>query len=224
VALFRKLECWIDPVARDGPDAMAVDEWLCGAAAVPVLRVYRWLGEWCSIGYFGKLDEARARIDCPQHVRRITGGGFVDHRADWTYSLVVPRPDPVADLRGGESYLAIHQALVDALQTEGIICRLSTGEAVAGEAMCFANPVDHDVVGADGGKLAGAGQRRAANGLLHQGSVACAALGDASRARAMAFAMRLADRVETVDFEPDPEWVETMVRERYGCDGWTTRR
>jgi len=224
VAIFRRLECWIDPDARDGPHAMAVDEWLCGVAEAPVLRVYGWLGDWCSLGYFGSLAEAESRVDCPNRVRRITGGGIVDHRADWTYSLVIPKSDPVAGFRGGESYRAIHAALAEVLRDEGVDCRLTSGGAVAGEALCFANPVDHDVVGAAGGKLAGAGQRRSAAGLLHQGSVALAADAASSGARAFALAARLADRVDAVDFSPDPDFLSRLVVDRYGRAEWTARR
>lgn len=203
---------------------MAVDDWLCGTATAPVLRIYDWAGEWCSLGYFGSLAEAVERIDCPQWVRRITGGGVVDHRVDWTYSLVIPKSDPVANLRGGESYRAIHETLAATLCAEGVDCRLSSGAAVAGEALCFANPVDHDVVGAAGGKLAGAGQRRSATALLHQGSVALPAADEASRTRAHALANRLADGVAMVDLLPDAAWIDQQVRDRYARDDWTARR
>lgn len=203
---------------------MAVDDWLCDMATSPVLRVYEWAGDWCSLGYFGKLAEAMERIECRQWVRRITGGGVVDHRVDWTYSLVIPKSDPVVKLRGAESYRAIHAALVAALCAEGVACQLSSGAAVAGEALCFANPVDHDVVDAAGVKLAGAGQRRSAAALLHQGSVALPADGEASRARAHRLANRLADEVAMVDLLPDAAWIDRQVRDRYSRDDWTARR
>jgi len=222
VAIFRELEYWIDPEARDGPHAMAVDEWLCGVAVRPVLRVYRWNGDWCSVGYFGNLADAKSRIACPNWVRRITGGGVVDHRRDWTYSLVIPKSEPAANWRGDASYRAIHEVLAAVLCAEGFACRLSSGEAVADEALCFANPVDHDVVGADGEKIAGAGQRRSRVGLLHQGSVAAGG-GDPDQ-RGLALARALAVQMKRVEFDPDVEVVGGMVRERYGCGAWLERR
>lgn len=222
MAIFRKLQYWLDPEARDGPHAMAVDEWLCGVIDCPVLRVYRWDGDWCSVGYFGNLAEAKTRIECTNWVRRITGGGVVDHRADWTYSLVIPKSEPAANWRGDASYRAIHEALAAVLRAEGINCRLSSGESVAGEALCFANPVDHDVVDANGEKIAGAGQRRSRVGLLHQGSVALVA--GASEKRTLALAEKLAERVATAEFWPKAEAVGCLVKERYGNREWLERR
>ena len=203
---------------------MAVDEWLCGVAKVPVLRVYRWDGDWASLGYFGKLAAAMARIDCPNWVRRMTGGGVVDHRVDWTYSLVVPKEDPLANLRGDASYRMLHEVLAEVLSNEGVACGLSTGAAVAGEPLCFANPVDHDVTGPGGGKLAGGGQRRTREALLHQGSVALSTDGAASVMRGLALARGLAERVVAVDLVPDCDRVEQLCQVRYGNESWLKRR
>ena len=82
---------------------MAVDEWLLETATLPVLRVYRWAGEWASIGYFGEVTAARAAFPGVNLVRRWTGGGMVDHRADWTYTIVAPHSEPLAGCRGAES-------------------------------------------------------------------------------------------------------------------------
>lgn len=224
VSIFHHLQCWIDPVDRHGPHAMAVDEWLCGVADSPILRVYRWRGDWCSVGYFGEIQAARARIDCINWVRRITGGGVVDHRNDWTYSLIIPKEEAVANWRGDASYRAIHEALAGALRLEGIDCRLSSSESVPGETLCFSNPVDHDLVDAQGTKLAGAGQRRSRHGLLHQGSVAISAQDEASHVRAWAMAGALAEGYQLWDAQPDPQVIEKIVRSRYGCDAWLQRR
>jgi len=222
VAIFRELGFWIDPEARDGPHAMAVDEWLCGVARCPLLRVYRWDGDWCSVGYFGNLADAKSRITCPNWVRRITGGGVVDHRDDWTYSLVIPKSEPAASWRGGSSYRAIHEALACVLRSEGVDCGLSSGEVVEGEALCFANPVDHDVMGLGGEKIAGAAQRRSRAGLLHQGSVRVNRVD--SKQRTLALAEALSERVFHAGLFPDAVAVEEMVRERYGSVGWLERR
>ncbi len=170
--LFRKLLLWIDPEARPGPEAMAVDEWLLETATTPVLRVYRWAGDWASVGYFGQLAAARAAFPGAGVVRRWTGGGMVDHRADWTYTLAVPLTEPLANQRGAGSYRDIHEILAHVLDGEGITASLSLGAEETGDALCFANPVTHDILGQGGIKLAGAGQRRSLQGLLHQGSVA----------------------------------------------------
>jgi lipoyl(octanoyl) transferase len=213
--VFEELELWVDPVARAGPEAMAVDEWLLETRALPLLRVYDWAGEWGSVGYFGKIEEARERLPGLDWVRRWTGGGVVDHRCDLTYSLIVPKGHPVAEMRGGESYRRIHELLISAVREEGMIPALSERREKAG-ALCFENPVEFDVVGAAGEKLAGAAQRRGRAGLLHQGSVAVRFRGDV-------FADRLAAGWAEVEISTDEERVGRLVAEKYGKREWLER-
>jgi lipoate-protein ligase A len=215
---------WIDPVKRPGPEAMAVDEWLLETADSPVLRVYGWLGEWGSLGYFGSLTDARASFPGVDWVRRWTGGGTVDHRNDWTYTIVAPSGGGLAKVRGAESYRVIHQALAACLAEEGLLARLSTRAGKTGAAACFQNPVNHDIVGAGGAKLAGAGQRRTKRGLLHQGSVAAACDPEKSHARARRLAACLADDWHVTDLLPPQVWIDKKVLDRYGSLPWTARR
>ena len=222
---MRKMLLWTDPVPRSGPEAMAIDEWLLENATLPVLRTYRWSGDWASIGYFGTLAEARAHFPQLEIVRRWTGGGMVDHRADWTYTLVIPRSESLANLRGGESYEKIHHALAEALRVEGLSVRASDETEETGADLCFENPVQHDLVGADDRKIAGAGQRRTRHGLLHQGSVAAPCSGDLDfQKRSENLASRLA--VEWESFTPliDMEDIRLRISNRYGCAEWTNRR
>ncbi len=207
----------MDPVKRPGPEAMAVDEWLLETAEMPVLRVYGWLGEWGSVGYFGNLAEARTAFPGVEWVRRWTGGGTVDHRADWTYTVVAPAAETLADARGAESYRMLHAVLAEVLAGEGIDARLSSGAAETGAAACFENPVSHDLVDAAGRKLAGAGQRRSKHGLLHQGSVAAAC--DPAR-----LAASLAENWEFHQFHPPANVISAKVLKRYAQAAWTARR
>jgi lipoate-protein ligase A len=224
MAKLAKLGVWMDRVKRPGPEAMAVDEWLLATATEPVLRVYEWDGEWASVGYFGKMAEAREAITGVNWVRRWTGGGLVDHRADWTYTLVLPHPAPLAMARGAESYRAIHAALAAALAAEGLDVRLSGGDAGTGAALCFANPVHHDLVAADGRKLAGAGQRRTRLGLLHQGSVASPCDAAVSRLRAERLAGGLAESWGLVSIGINEERIAESVAGRYGLARWVEKR
>ena len=221
--IFDQLQLWIDPVKRPGPEAMATDEWLLEISRTPVLRVYGWLGEWSSVGYFGKLTEAKASFPEIACVRRWTGGGMVDHRADWTYTLVSPREEKLTGLRGAESYRMIHGLLAETLKAEGIEVRLSTGNEETGASLCFENPVSHDLVDLAGRKLAGAGQRRTSRGLLHQGSVAVPCEPEQSKARARRLAACMSANWHEIERNPPSENLAERVRERYGRAAWTQR-
>ncbi len=222
--VVEKLQLWVDEVARNGPESMAVDEWLLETAECPVLRVYGWAGEWASLGYFGKIAEAREAFPGVEWVRRWTGGGMVDHRADWTYTLVVPKGERLAATRGAASYGLIHGVLCEVLRLEGVACRVSAGEAETGAARCFENPVGNDLVRLDGSKLAGAGQRRSRSGLLHQGAVDSPLQLAASGERARTFAKLLAGSVVQFGTRPDSKTLVERAVERYSRHEWTYRR
>lgn len=224
VKIFEKLQLWVDPVLRPGPEAMAVDEWLLETAEAPVLRVYGWAGAWASVGYFGQIDGARRMFPGADLVRRWTGGGMVDHRADWTYTVVAPRDEPLANWRGAESYRRIHAALAETLAEEGVSARLSAGDEETGAALCFENPVGHDLLGSDGRKLAGAGQRRSRRGLLHQGSVAANCRDStASEKRAENLAESMAVAWKRVIIQPDLADLAQRLA-RYASPEWGGRR
>lgn len=223
--VFQELRLWMDPVKRTGPEAMAVDEWLLDTADRPVLRVYGWDGDWASIGYFGKIVEAHDLFKGVELVRRWTGGGMVDHRLDWTYSVVAPQGEPLAGWRGAESYRRLHAALAETLMAEGVVAKMSVGEGETGAALCFENPVSHDLLDADGRKLAGAGQRRSRLGLLHQGSVSRGTCDvEASTRRAEDFAGRISKKWEVFCEAPSAAEIVDRAAGRYARDEWMNRR
>jgi lipoate-protein ligase A len=211
-----RLHLWLDPVPRDGPENMAVDEWLLESAATPVLRCYEWQPGWGSHGYFIARD-ALPPLD-RRWVRRWSGGGIVDHAADRTYTLVIPRGQALAEMKGAASYRVIHAALVAALAAAGTPARLAGTLPPAAGGECFLQPVEHDVLDPAGRKLAGAGQRRSIRGLLHQGSVAHRDW------RPEDLAAALADRVEPAALRPDPDDLARRIRTRYGSPAWADRR
>ncbi|MES2924318.1 MAG: hypothetical protein V4819_22395 [Verrucomicrobiota bacterium] len=222
--IFEKLLLWVDPVRRSGPESMAVDQWLLETTKMPVLRVYGWAGEWATIGYFGSIADASSAFPGLNLVRRWTGGGIVDHRADWTYTIVAPQGEPLAGWRGAESYRRIHAALAETLAAERIDVRSSDGGEQTGAALCFENPVSHDLIDKDGRKIAGAGQRRSRLGLLHQGSVSAGCPEAKSWERSEVFAGRMASDWDIVHLQPDSEEVCRKVEERYARHKWTDRR
>lgn len=199
---------------------MAVDQWLLESARAPVLRVYGWESGWGSLGYFVPFADAEAFSPQTRWVRRWTGGGIVDHAADWTYTLVIPGRTGLAGTKGGESYRVIHEALAKALRGLGVDAELSCSSVAARGGDCFTQPVQYDLCDATGRKISGAGQRRSRNGLLHQGSLA----GDGDSGLAYGLASALAGQVETVRFVPPQDVVDALVEQRYGSEAWLRRR
>ena len=147
---------------------MAIDEALLRHCRQPVLRFYRWSEpDAVSIGYF----QARSDVPGPRpFVRRYTGGGLVDHAADFTYSVILPKEHPLTVCGTARSYEQIHAPLAEALKKEGFDVRLAPIADSVDSNACFEKAVRFGVV-AESGKVAGAAQRRTREGCLHQGSV-----------------------------------------------------
>jgi lipoyl(octanoyl) transferase len=204
--LFESLELWLDG-SRTGPENMAIDDALSRTCRKPVLRVYGWQGEWMSVGYFGKAEEVTPGR---AFVRRPTGGGMVDHREDWTYSLIVPRGWDLAEMPATLSYQKIHECLQMFLQGRGVVCRLVECIEDHQGGWCFTNPVRYDLVDDEGRKIAGAGQRRNRNAMLHQGSV----LGELAANESWAMALA----------ENFPEDWQELHDTLYACDVWNRKR
>jgi lipoyl(octanoyl) transferase len=195
---------------------MAIDEMLVRDATVPMLRVYRWIDDAVSFGYFGEYEEVAKRWPGRPLVRRWTGGGEVPHGADFTYTLCVPRSDAFSRVAVRESYQRIHDVLARAIPGASLADTDS-----AANAACFARPVVADVL-KNGAKIAGAAQRRGTFGLLHQGSVQGI---NWPENLAEQFAAALA-RTWTPAALPAGifEQASALAREKYGTEVWLRRR
>jgi lipoate-protein ligase A len=155
-------------------------------------RHYGWHRPAFTFGYSQKIAYVRAQLPPDERVelcRRPTGGGIVDHRDDWTYTLVIPRAHALYDQPAPRSYQIVHAAITDALRSLGQPVELketcepadsAEGESCAtsaGPTVCFTRPERYDVVHTiTGAKVAGAAQKRTKDGLLFQGSIARAAV------------------------------------------------
>jgi lipoyl(octanoyl) transferase len=151
-------------------------------------RHYGWHRPAFTFGYSQKIAYVRAQLPAAEPVelcRRPTGGGVVDHRDDWTYTLIIPRAHPLYDQPAPRSYHAIHAAITEALCALGQTVELkescepdAEGESCApGPTICFKRPERYDVIHTQtGAKVAGAAQKRTKDGLLFQGSLARGAL------------------------------------------------
>lgn len=202
---------------------MAVDEALLRHCAAPVLRIYGWAVPAVSIGYFQKMAVV------PENrpfVRRLTGGGLVDHANDLTYTVVLPADNSLSVAGTAASYQAIHRAVAGALADCGVECVLAAQSCMGDAAACFQKPVRFDVIDRGGRKLAGAAQRRSRTGVLHQGSILVPSLPDR-----FADAL-LAELASTLmcGAEPDalsPQEHTSAVElesNRYATDDWNRRR
>lgn len=226
--VFDDLDFWKDDDARTGAENMAVDQLLMERVGRrPLLRFYQWCEPTVTFGYFLALDDARDAFpessDSPlTYIRRWTGGGIVDHRTDFTYTLVIPRTHALSMQRGAESYRVIHQALADTLKKLGEQVRVTAVGGGDGGLACFTNPVAYDLTNSKGEKVAGAGQRRCRYGLLHQGSLVTEVSIDLLGSE---FASCLAVNVD--QWEPDKSFyqdVSNLAGHRYATDVWLSKK
>ncbi len=221
--LLERLRLWLDPVPRSGPENMAVDEWMLETIDDPILRVYQWSGRWGSLGCFCCLNQAIDNLPDIPLVRRATGGGIVDHQNDWTYSLVISKNENLFRIRASESYRLIHEVLSFVLSDRFKLVPSASSEAELG-GVCFEKPVAFDVMDSVGNKIAGAGQRRTKDGLLHQGSVLgkCESIDSINRSIRLAGALSACWR--QIDIDPPSEVIRSKVEAKFGNDAWTRRR
>lgn len=186
------------------------------------LRIYGWAIPAVSFGYFDTATEAASIFPGAQeYIRRWTGGGIVDHRKGYTYTVTLPAKEGLMYPSAAQLYIWIHGALAQALSAAGVDCTLLTEDAPDGGRACWASPVKSDIVDNEGHKLAGAGQRRCKGAVLHQGLVQeCTPAEGWEHTLAHA----LAPQVVTISGdEPYPgftEELDALVKEKYETTEW----
>lgn len=207
------------PFREENPVAnMATDLWMLRAfprPECPRLRHYAWDCPCHTFGYGQSIDWVVEQTGAPMEslCRRPTGGGVVDHREDWTYSLVIPAEHPAAGSQIRDSYEALHFALGKAMDSLGVETKGippppdkgGAGDFPSTPGHCFEEPVAYDLVCLeDGAKVAGAAMKRSREGLLLQGSIQKKRLGDLPWDRLGAvLAEEIADFLKT-----NPEQIE----------------
>jgi lipoate-protein ligase A len=158
-------------------------------------------------------------------VRRWTGGGVVVHDGDWTYTLSAPQGSALCEMRATASYRLVHEAMIAALAECGVIdCELQAENTSDGMGVCFVEPAKFDVV-QRGQKVAGAAQRRAKAGFLHQGTVQPLKVPAGFGAN---FARQLAQEVKMIP-QADAEAslmaaAHDLARRKYCAGEWTRNR
>ncbi len=214
---------WRDPVARTGEEAMAADEVLLEWDEYSVMRVYDWKEPTVTYGFFDSEEEASRIFPDPglHFVRRWTGGGIVDHRADIPFTLALRSCDREGRPQSAALYRWIHGGLARVLRSCGVECVLLDGDAPDGGRACFSSPVTSDLVLPDGSKLAGGGQRRAKCGVLHQGSIQNCTLPegwDLQLAERLSLDVKLLSSIEP--FPGFQDKVDELVRTKYATEAW----
>jgi len=208
---------------------MAIDEALLEFTIIPTIRFYRWRSPALSFGYFGKFSDVAIYASERDLVRRWTGGGIVFHGEDLTYSIVIPRNNPVFEESSIAIYEKIHLSLAHALNGLGQRAQVAGSARYTAETpqrsvptnTCFENPVRADVM-IDGRKIAGAAQRRTRRGLLQQGSIQGIPM---TSELVQKFAQALsADCSEFEINEQIFERARELAQQKYGTDSWLRKR
>lgn len=174
----------------DAATNMAVDASLLYTLpkGIAAFRHYGWTEPAITFGYTQRIAEIQAA--CPYDLclcRRLTGGGIVDHRNDWTYALALQTDLPAAHAPATELYATIHRCIQQALESQLVKSQLAPCPRACGQPptaksagpdQCFVQPTTDDVIRDDGTKIAGAAMKRTREGLLVQGSIDRGALPD----------------------------------------------
>lgn len=162
--------------------AMGLDEALLrSVGAKPTLRLYSWAPEALSLGYFQAFEDVPAAADHPCVVRRLTGGGAIQHHAgELTFSVALDAAHPAYRGSVPDSYLRTHRAVARALEAVGVPSVNAREERACasdleGTGMCFhdSTPMDlcWEMPGAGLAKGVGTAQRRTGGRILHHGSI-----------------------------------------------------
>lgn len=222
---------------------MAIDAALLEAlpAESVVFRHYGWTAPAITFGYGQKYTEVENHAPGGLTLcRRMTGGGIVDHRNDWTYALVIDSRSRPAAIPSTELYAILHAAIAKALSFLKVATRLApcprkcdeVSLKPSGPDQCFIQPAMNDVLLPSGQKVAGAAMKRTRKGLLVQGSI------DRSSLPAEldylkfteSFIAELASALELTRQNPDdlralfPGEVIAREKAKFASPEWTARR
>lgn len=157
---------------------MAVDEalFLLSEKHSPAVRFYGWKEKTFTIGYFQKVSELKEKYSLlgekSVFVRRITGGGLVEHGKDLTYSISCSKPEKYFDKGVKETYKKINSVFAGAIEGfEGeVAIEGDRGTSLGRGVNCFREMSPFDIV-LGGVKVGGAAQRRTEGRFIQQGSI-----------------------------------------------------
>lgn len=199
-------------------------------------RLYGWTEPAMTFGYSQKWEWIQSMAGSFEGacVRRITGGGIVDHRHDLTYCLTLPPSHACYRSQATDLYRGLHEQIEAILLDLGFPCELAPctddcGNASTGKGVCFQAPEPFDVIQKPSGmKLAGAAMKRNKDGILIQGSLDLRGLQGLSQdvfKREFGSALSRWLDLEKLDFTGTlPLNTLLQERDRFSSPEWNQRR
>ncbi|CAI8355140.1 MAG: Octanoyltransferase LipM [Opitutia bacterium UBA7350] len=167
----------------DAAHNMAVDASLLSSCPpnTALFRHYGWTEPAITFGYTQKWKSIKEIFPKDlQLCRRSTGGGIVDHRNDWTYSIILSHTLPTSRNPPTKIYQELHRCILEVLKQAQVDCDLAPCPRACDSpnltlapnpSQCFLEASANDVLRSDGAKIAGAALKRTRKGLLIQGSI-----------------------------------------------------
>lgn len=196
---------------------MALDELLL-TRGQPVIRTYTWAEPAITFGYPMRWKTVADLAGSRPAIRRLTGGGIVEHGDDLTITIVISR-DRFPDARN--AYGDIHTRIAAGLQTLIPEIRLTTPTDEADSCRCFESPVEFDLM-LGNRKILGGAQRRSRNAILYQGSLQ---LQDRLPGLASAIVAALDPQATQVPLDPSLlAQAQELAATRYATASWNQRR
>jgi len=224
---------WLDS-AHSPYFNMAADELLLplsNSLQSIILRFYSWDRPSASFG-FSQSPSAILRNGL-SIVRRPTGGGAVYHDSDLTYTLAIPHSSHIAELDRMQSYKVVHEAVLLAIKSLGNVAPALAPDGIErhdrATLQCFRSPSPYDVLASAGSKLAGAAQRRARIGILHQGSISLDAANGDRQALASSLISSFSSSFNASfnSFIPSQSFLESahsLANLKYASDAWNLHK
>ena len=228
-------------------DNMAIDAALLDTVGPNryLIRHYAWIEPTATFGYTQKLSDVSQLAKAGRTlIRRLSGGGYVDHTDDWTYAIIAGPETSLYRQTPEAVYRKLHQSIVDALMQRNVsaalapchrTCNHLTEQTRSNERTkraCFPLPTYQDVVNSEGEKVAGAALKRQRSGLLIQGSILRSRLPEPFDYRSFQaeFAETLCSRIGAQRNQPEdirPSFSTkaiTVRRDQFTEASWNSRR
>ena len=218
---------------------LAMDEYLLETQfRYGALRTYQWDSQSVTFGYNLSYQTVVNQLGCTAEspVRRLTAGGLVNHKNDYTFSVVIPNKHPFYKLPARQTYQKLHGFIQEILTSFGVRTVLypcsQCGAPRSSERLvnfCFKNPVPFDLVleGPCFQKVLGSAQKRTRKALLFQGTIDKKALPEVNWDRFEKLLFQKFSQKFLIDRPLQPLPCEEILKtylEKYHSSHWNQKR